>query len=215
MRERPIIFSGPMVRALLENRKTQTRRICKPAAALARVIAGPADAWTDESGSMLFRSPYGRPGDRLWVKETTIDVESFGWQGPVYAESDQARAAYAAGFGAAGEPGFIPPSTIRKRTSLFMKRSMSRILLEIRSVRVERLQDITPADAIAEGIEPLGPRAWRNYAAATRGAPDGPAHTGDPVASYASLWKAINGAGNWDANPWVWRVEFERIAASG
>jgi hypothetical protein len=214
MKERPIIFSGPMVRALLENRKTQTRRICKPAAALARVIRRPDDAWSDEAGTVVFHSPYGRPGDRLWVKETTLDVEAFGWQGPVYAESPEARAAFAAGFGAADHPDHIPPSSIRKRTSLFMKRSVSRIVLEITGVRVERLQDISAADAIAEGIEQAGPGTWRDYFDAGQ-AEGRPRHTADPVDSYASLWKTINGAASWDANPWIWRVEFSRTGPAG
>jgi hypothetical protein len=212
MKERPLIFSGPMVRALLENRKTQTRRICKPAASLSQVIRH-GDAWSDETGTPVFHSPYGRPGDRLWVKETTIDVEAFGWPGPLYAESQEARDAMASGYGAFDRPDYIPPSRIRKRTSLFMKRSMSRILLEIIEVRVERLQDISEADAIAEGIEQLGPGKWRNYMYTEL--PDGlPRHADDPVASYASLWRTINGGASWDANPWVWRVEFRRTGAS-
>jgi hypothetical protein len=214
MKERPIIFSGPMVRALLENRKTQTRRICKPAEGLEQVIRTPNGEWSDASGIAVFRSPYGQRGDRLWVKETTLDVEAFGWQGPVYAESEQAREACAAGYGTPGQPGFIAPSRIRKRTSLFMKRSISRIILEISSVRVERLQDITEHDAIAEGIEPLGAGIWRNYLAGAGRSVNALLSTDDPVGSYASLWKTINGAGAWDANPWVWRVEFNRIGAA-
>lgn len=91
-----------------------------------------------------------------------------------------------------------------------MPRWASRILLEITAVRVERLQDISEADAIAEGVEPfrdfLPAGHWKRY---HDGATNG--YVDCPIASYASLWTTINGAGSWAANPWVWVVEFKRV----
>lgn len=167
MKSTPILFSGPMVRAILEGRKTQTRRIIKPQPSC------------DQVNECIFRCPYGAPGDRLWVRET--------W----------ARELWSAGmdissrlFYAADGHENIP---IRWRPSIHMRRSDSRITLEIVSVRVERLNDITHWDAKAEGVECL------------------PNYTAAPVDDFRELWDSINGRGSWDSNPWVWRIEFKKL----
>jgi hypothetical protein len=195
MKERPILFSAPMVRALLSGTKTQTRRVVKP------------QPYADEQGNAcwngsnfgqdgrgpLFRSlaspvpssrtkrvhcPYGAPGDRLWVRETWCSLTT--------------------GFAYAADPIWSRAPGERWRPSIHMPRAASRITLEITGVRVERLQDISEPDAQAEGcaLECMTP-------------------TGDDSGSaihgpggYRALWESINGPGSWEANPWVWVVEF-------
>ena len=213
MTERPILFSAPMVRALLDGTKTQTRRVLKPQPA--NDIA-PADfpnpaaqGWKSSrrhshGATTAHFCPYGQPGDRLWVRET--------WQ--AVRGDDRARhictsprpdvgwLEYAA-TPREDEPAY------KWRPSIHMPRWASRIDLEVTGVRVERLQRINEADALAEGIERLdsphpGVPLYRDYA---------PGHdsTVSPVHSYRTLWEAINGPGSWDANPWAWVVEFRRI----
>lgn len=189
-RERPILFSAPMVRAILSGAKTQTRRIVKPDGKYRLDLVCPPDGGPS-------RCPYGMPGDRLWVKEQTIKVEDRGWIGPVYTESDEGRQAMDWGYGEPDDPDHIPPHAIKRRPSLFMTRAMSRITLEVTEVRVERLQDISEADAMAEGA-PWG----------ACGSPQ----EGSRKAGFAKLWDSINGPNSWDANPWVWAINFKRLA---
>lgn len=198
MKERPILFSAPMVRAILEGQKTQTRRIYKN--------RKHPDFGCDMAGCELVREqqhfidricPYGQPGDRLWVREA--------WQGdkhdfdagimPLYRATDERT-----------EAGWRP--------SIHMPRWASRILLEVTAVRVERLQAISEADAIAEGIESVRNEGkyWRDYSnPAGRDCESMTAVT--PVESYRTLWESINGQGSWAANPWVWVVEFNKVGA--
>lgn len=222
MKERPILFSGSMVRALLAGTKTQTRRICKPAMAhsLSHVVEVPdpqergqvynGTTFGDEEGSIQFTSPYGGVRDRLWVREShwwfkdECDHETGYYPPALTADDVEYRAD-----GESKRHGWRP--------SIHMPRWASRILLEITAVRVERLQDISDTDAIAEGIErdvrldPAGTCHWRVY-----GAEQGMG-TNLPGASYLSLWEQINGPGSWLLNPWVWVVEFKRVqqASSG
>lgn len=206
-RERPILFSEPMVRALLAGSKTQTRRVAKAALLEDGSEFRDDDGWPlryDEGTHTELRaaSPYGLPGDRLWVREAwrtvagaddipprdLMNVEAF-----THYEADSAN----------------PAGMGKLRPGMFMPRWASRILLEVTGVRVERLQDISEADARAEGIEERAnagrdPARWRVYGHADR-------YTSDPVESYRSLWESINGAGSWDPNIWVWVVEFRRI----
>lgn len=202
MKERPILFSGQMVRALLSGAKTQTRRVVKPRADRdmgPRCVLQPHELAGEVNGGNYRNSPYGAPGDRLWVKEQTIKVEDSGWIGPVYTESDAGRQALEWGHGDPDDPDHIPPHAIKRRPSLFMTRAMSRITLEITTVRVERLQDISKADAIAEGCT-------------AKLAEQSPA-LDDAWQDFRTLWESINGAGSWDANPWVWVVSFKRVEA--
>ncbi len=176
--ERPILFGAAMVRAILEGRKTQTRRAMKPQPAELRDIKGQD-------------CPYGRQGERLWVRETfCVD------------EDDQPVVLYrATDHESCGQPW---------RPAIFMPRSASRITLEITAVRVERLQDISEEDAKAEGAE-FGFCVGRDF--------HEPCDPEDAVASsykqgFAFLWDSINakrGLG-WEANPWVWVVKFKRLS---
>lgn len=210
-RERPILFSAPMVRAILTGNKTQTRRVVNLNRHYQIEERDDGSLWPwmyddDRASDSWLACPYGMPGDRLWVKEQTIKVEDRGWIGPVYTESDEGRQAMDWGYGEPDDPDHIPPHAIKRRPSLFMTRAMSRITLEVTEVRVERLQDISEEDAIAEGVAPYqnhvgrflsGHRPSLNYPSAG--------------AAYRDLWESINGKGSWDQNPWVYAVTFKRL----
>jgi hypothetical protein len=222
MKERPILFQGAMVRALLAGTKTQTRRAIGGVAPADATSAGvffapgkqydgewnwlngdPRDAdswsWVGEP----FRCPYGQPGDRLWVRESFMhEPADYCWEASVSIPSRPAETVYRADFPESrpGE-GWKP--------SIHMPRALSRVDLEVTNVRVERLQDISDADAIAEGIEPAEGALhdeWRNYTNPIE-------YCFTPRGSYQTLWDSINGTGSWDANPWVWVVEFRRVVA--
>lgn len=204
MTERPILFNGAMVRAVLAGTKTQTRRIwkmprsCSWYAALGGEQEGHIQ---DDEGPWCgsvdeVRCPYGRPGERLWVRETWNRFEP--WQGFSYAADHEGF-----GIGPDDDPDHVPEHAVRWKPSIHMPRAASRILLEVTEVRVERLQDISEADALAEGIQQLQDGF---------GLADGSHfHAADPRQSYFSLWEAINGPGSVEANPWVWAVSFRRI----
>lgn len=181
VKERPILFSGPMVRAILEGRKTQTRRVVKAKHLpfLGNLLGGFLDGrWNQRP------LPYGRPGDRLWVRET--------W---AWCSKARGHWLYRADD---SDLGTCHVKDGRWKPSIHMKRAASRITLEVVAVRVERLQEITPGDAIAEGC-PGGDHGDR-YAA---------------IDQYRALWGSINGAGSWAANPWVWVVEFRKVEGGG
>ena len=199
MKERPILFSTDMVRAIIDGRKTQTRRVVKRVGNDEgfvlqdygsgwwpyRSIDGESGLYQGKDGYDLespINCPYGLPGDRLWVRETWAPH-------PDYSNHAVYRADYGVEF-----------DCERWRPSIHMPRWASRILLEIVRVRVERLQDISEADAIAEGCPIESPD------------PFVPGH-GSASASgwYSDLWEKINGAGSWAANPWVWVVEFRGV----
>lgn len=222
MKERPILFSGAMVRALPAGTKTQTRRICKPAANLSAVVEVPdplergqvynGSHFGDEEGEVQFACPYGGRGDRLWVRETWAEVPRH--EPPtdedMPARQDGRILVYAADPNWEGSRQFLCADGVlrwarpdRWRPSIHMPRWVSRIALEITSVRVERLQDISDADCVAEGCGAL---------ASAIGCPmtSAPGET-IPRAMYRALWESINGPGSWDANPWVWAVEFRKI----
>jgi hypothetical protein len=210
MKERPILFSGPMVRAILDGRKTQTRRALKPSAMLlieTAIVHGEVNDFiangVPAKGDLKYVQefcPYGQPGDRLWVKETYSAHGSFG---------DQGRKVYRADLGDDAKE----PHGLHWRPSIFCTRKASRITLEITSVRVERLNDISDEDAKAEGVIPVekaradGRQFWRDY----RLSGDGTFCVMSPQESYRSLWEQINGAGSWEVNPWVWVIEFRRL----
>lgn len=188
-KERPILFSGEMVRAILGGHKTQTRRVVKP-----QPHAGARwglQGWEDGHGCAL-RNPYGQPGDLLWVRETWAYNEA---QGTIYAAD-----------GDTPDPDDNDgPERCRGRwrPSIHMPRWASRITLEVVSVRVERVQSITHEDALAEGIEDAEPGADLRIA----GLPYSFART-----RFCLLWNSINAARgySWEVNPWVWVVEFRR-----
>lgn len=194
-KERPILFSGPMVRAILAGHKTMTRRLVKPRH---MYLDG------DESGCGyevdLDRCPYGKPGDRLWVRETW-------WQGcgPTWGDHCVVYDADKAIAWAPGS-GFDTPDfkQFRKRPSIHMNRVYSRIDLEVVSRRDEHLQDITEADARAEGVTPYNGTWWD-------GSPVVGGKYDSPRQAFRALWESINGPESWDRNERVWVVSFKQI----
>lgn len=248
MKERPILFSAPMVRAILEGRKTQTRRVVKPIGNDEGFVIidygnggwpyrsddGDSTTHTVKRGGKLYLEetphvcPYGQPGDRLWVREAwrigawddngalcidyfdgprkewveipeAADPQSSMYWRLVEQSSDDAAKIYGNQDRYEWEPGNSP---CRWRPSIHMPRWASRINLEIVAVRVERLQDISEADARAEGapfelgeLERLILGAKAKYRS-----------------GFVRLWQFINGEQSWHDNPWVWVVEFKRVA---
>lgn len=207
MTERPILFSAPMVRALLAGTKTQTRRVLKaePPPGAQRVIRPFQDerlqwAATDphdmEQGQLVLgeapRCPYGKPGDRLWVREAFSGARAYETHG--YALKDYGNKLW---YWADGNP--RSGDWTKPKPSIHMPRALSRITLEVTGVRVERLNDISEADAEAEGV--------REFA---RSGCSPEAQSWPAIDLYELLWQSINGPGSWDANPWVWVVEFKR-----
>lgn len=222
MKTRPILFSAPMVRALLAGRKTQTRRIVKP-----------TPDWVGDRGVLSYRGkvglphavcPHGQPMDKLWVRETwcgkvdpITSILMWNEDGNTYqcyyrADGEHVTLDDGDGFTATRKDG---SEASPWRPSIFMPRWASRITLEITGVRVERLQDISESDAMAEGIFKLEYRGQTSYA--DYSLTDEEAETtpmlDSPISSYRTLWQSINGAGSWDANPWVWALTFRRVPA--
>ena len=223
MKERPLIFTGESVRAILAGRKTQTRRVIKPQPvrdATAWAIYweranhegqyGPS-AWSLNEHvppDVLLHSPYGVPGDRLWVRETWCEAA------PEHRDVSGVRQAFHRANSAkdrGGEGEAIRQEYIRLgypykwKSPMFMPRWASRLLLEVVAVRVERLQSITDADAKAEG-------ASGRLVMFTRW--PGREDPGDWTAQeeFESAWEQINGKRHpWSSNPWVWVIEFKRI----
>jgi len=202
MKERPILFSAPMVRALLDGSKTQTRRVCKPATTLSAVVEVPdpmergqvynGSHFGDEDGAVQFACPYGGIGDRLWVRENFCPIYP---QDPHYNNGRPIEYDYQATYQHGYRLGDLIGKKKKWKPSIHMPRHASRITLQITSVRVERLQDISEADAIAEGVRnslhlPGGRFARENF---------------------EHLWWTINGDGSWESNPWVWVIEFKRV----
>jgi hypothetical protein len=199
MKEHPILFSGPMIRAIIDDKKTVTRRLMKPQPAYVwgwgvtrsdpehfsahvRYPGGhQPDPWA--------RCPYGKAGDRLWVRET--------WA--VDAPLDQVRREREDVLSGIGHGPYYRADKVHENTgltwrpSIFMPRWASRLLLENVAVRVERLQDISDADILAEGF-PEDPPSYAE--------------------GFAAKWNEINPKYPWESNPWVWVVEFKRIEAS-
>ncbi|MDR5800669.1 hypothetical protein [Caballeronia sp. LZ001] len=237
MKERPLAFSAPMVRAILDGRKTQTRRVVKLPHANSlgqwepttiggrnggctkdgQAIPEQGAIWHTRTADTLV-CPYGQPGDRLWVRET--------WQGPLFDSEnweaylecpddfkDPKYCHYAADGGS--PPAFINVDdelVCRWQSSTCMPRWASRIMLKVTGVRVERLNDISEADAANKGLYCL-PASGRYVV--QKGEQYFGGADRDARVVFADLWDRINGDGAWDANPWVWVVEFKRIEATG
>lgn len=232
MKERPILFSGAMVRALLAGTKTQTRRVMNqqpipssmpgrwqwvPPARFRREH-GMSDfgyvEFKDRSNTVAACGPYGSPGDRLWVREAFRPIypqqESYNGGNPIGYDY---REGYQLGYRMGDS--IRPP---KWKPGIHMPREACRIVLEIVSVRIERLNDISEADAIAEGVARIGDE----YVKAGHTFNEGPnfytvnmdgGNINRPTAveAYSALWEYINGEGSWGANPWVWVIEFKRV----
>ncbi|WP_282346378.1 hypothetical protein [Pseudomonas sp. PS01301] len=228
IKERPILFSATMVRAILEGRKTVTRREVKKQAALDCLAAGFEPAFLALPGNSDL-CPYGRQGDRLWVRETWQDVHPIqvsdgrysrtgragipGPPGVTYQTIYRADGPYPKVFHTHHHPyralephpdhGFKAPADSGYTgwtPSIHMPRWASRILLEITDVRVERLQDISRADIRAEGLQ-CPPELESDDVS--------PNYRDWYPAAWRELWESTGG--NWHANPWIWVVEFKQV----
>lgn len=212
MKERPILFNGEMVRAVLAGRKTQTRRVCKqqphPWArhyferGCSPLDWAPAicddDTWDLFSGAAesqephFGRCPYGKPGERLWVREAFQLPATKDELSP--SECEGCSVVFvAAGTSAQGWG--------RQRPSIHMPRWASRVLLRVTDVRVQRIQDITASNVRAEGIGDASIAHWEQWLH----------HDDAPGHAFSILWDKINAkrGHSWEKNPWVWAVTFE------
>ncbi|PYC33893.1 hypothetical protein [Pseudomonas protegens] len=220
IKERPILFSGPMVRAILEGRKTVTRRAVKPQPEVREVdMIGPMLTFKNKRGGhwlypnakaqIIADCAYGQPGDRLWVRESLgYDCEygHYFAAGGKHGETVYLCSLFDDEDAQTGPSydGLLPERSV---PSIHLHRRYSRILLEITDVRVERLQDITWEQALDEGIgdhrfecdRPVEPDGYPACSCGSVGYVD----------AFAALWNSTGG--DWDANPWVWVVEFRRV----
>lgn len=189
--ERQIFFKGAMVRAILSGQKTVTRRTLKM----------PHGFWeTSPTGELVpipANCPYGKPGERLWVRESWATDAQLNAIAP--RDLSQGEPIEYLADGAVRQTGCSMITQGKARPSIHMPRWVSRILLEITHVRVERLQDISNEQAIAEGVK----------SAEQDIDPDGNDYS--PYELFDGLWTMINGMDSWNANPWVWVVEFKRV----
>ncbi|HCD2907194.1 hypothetical protein N5I54_25740 [Klebsiella quasipneumoniae] len=210
MKERGMIFNGEMVRAILDGRKTQTRRPIKWKQTRFTEIGEREDGskwpWSEDAEhacDFWHPCPFGAVGDRIWVRETfcTVDDTQYGGGKWVdYRATPKFEASHPAGWDCAPNDA----EALKWRPSIHMPRWASRILLEITDVRVERLNAISQEDAQAEGMELTG---WRP----TYSDPDSGGEVLTPYDNFAQLWESIYGEESWKANPWVWVIEFKRV----
>ena len=219
MTERGMIFNGEMVRAILDGRKTQTRRIIKdctvgrdPISKFIQVGKKFIGCYPEDVPELIRECcPYGVPGDRIWVRET--------FQGPLFdfeqmeayqEDSSKFKKPEFCVYKADGKPApefFDADDNLHCgwRPSIHMPRWASRITLEITGVRVEQLKSISEEEARSEGVARLREGFWKHYQ------PGWTQHQLSARGSFATLWDSIYGFGDWDRNPWVWVVEFKRI----
>lgn len=209
IKERPILFTAEMVNAILAGNKTMTRRVIKPQPHpdfLSRGIAGMAAQWPKQDGIRIFmkdgcselvKCPYGRPGDRLWVREAWRAAKCY----------DELNGTQLTGKISGRNIKYIEgvdkflsgPQIGRYRHARFMPRWASRITLEITNIKVERAQDITDTDALREGVD-------RTNTSIT-------SIPGYAVQRFKALWDSIykDWGYGWDSNPWVWVIKFKKI----
>lgn len=224
MKARGMIFNSEMVRAILDGRKTQTRRIVKGTDGAVKfckewdingeeifVVLGEKDHTGMNPVFGAISCPFGAVGERIWVRET--------FQGPLFdyeqmesylEDSSKFEKPEFCQYAADGKPApeyYDADDNLRHgwRPSIHMPRWASRILLEIIDVRVERLREISQADAEAEGVGKLKKGFWKNYQ------PGWTEFQLTARGSFATLWKSIYGDESWYADPWVWVIEFKRI----
>jgi len=235
MKEHPILFQAAMVRAILDGSKTQTRRVLKEQPIGDRYFDWTCSQPLGGFGCEIYyanseeriKCPYGQIGDHLWVRETFQPIFADGitdWADVDYKTGKGYACVYLATDEIVEFENFEGEIKSTCKPSIFMPRWASRIQLEITNIRVERLNDCSEADAMAEGIEKnwigdltKGPNGfggegwtpdngWNHYLHSVDGEE---AYTA--IESYQSLWESINGAGSWAANPWVWVVEFKVV----
>lgn len=213
MTEHPILFSTPMVQALLAGRKTQTRRIVKPQPEQ-KIMGGEAmnalTSLTGEDNPLAWHwkgtrfipwpkfledncCTYGKPGDRLWVRESFLWLQSHPTGGWIYKADDHSSI-----------DADLKKEGYRWRPSIHMLKKAARIWLEVTNVRAERLHDITEQDAKAEGVLP----SLCQYENETEG-------YDSYIGTYIDLWGKINGKESWKSNPWVWVIEFKVLSTTG
>ncbi|BEL74396.1 ASCH domain-containing protein [Serratia marcescens] len=227
MKERPVIFNSEMVRAILDGRKTQTRRVianvspdnCIPLHKPTKTKDGIYTHVMDAPGHGL--CPFGQVGDRLWVRETFAvlgneDGCPIDWDGNLI-KGDEKHAARIYKASCWQEPGnyglwSIPDRDTQYegawRPSIHMPRWASRMTLEITAVRVERLNSIGDVEAMREGIQNLTTCSHADF-----GIP-GVVNAQHPVRAFQLLWESIYGEESWSANPWVWVIEFRRVGGA-
>lgn len=188
MRELPILFSTDMVKAILEGRKSQTRRVVK----------GTPLQWLEEFTPSFVADPennlcpYGKVGDVLWVRER--------WMKLIHRDRESEY----------GYPTEVhSPEKLKWKPSIHMPKDIARIWLEVTDVRVERLQDINEEDAIEEGVEQNRDGSWHDYLEPTRLWQD------CAKASFQSLWMKLNGLESWNSNPFVWVISFKVLTTTG
>ncbi|AZE53435.1 Phage protein [Pseudomonas synxantha] len=212
MKERPILFKGPLVRAILSGQKTVTRRVIKQAAgsslsvellengqALLSWLVGHGPGYEVGEQLKFVDCPYGVIGDRLWVRETWgLQVRDYGGG---TGEHIVYRATNPDAIYCKSAEGQEYP--VKWKPSIHMPRHSSRILLEITDVRVEQLQDITPDQCIAEGVDAAMCRQFLEIAPSRHTLKEAEIH------GFSGLWNSVGG--DWNANPWVWVVEFKRV----
>ena len=213
-KERPILFSGPMVRAILDGRKTVTRRLIKPSMRgfdISFELHQQEDgSWRpmhtfdescmdDQGTEHPVICPYGKPGDPLWVRETWYCDHFEVMRGPYLKPADlvvtEARSDGTLVYAADGLTPYEADQPAWK-PSIHMPRWASRILLEVTDVRVEQLQAISIGQICKEGLA----RSIYEFIPVTTA-----------FDAFAEVWDSINGPGAWEANPWVWAVEFKKV----
>lgn len=222
MKEIPILFSTPMVQAILAGRKTMTRRVVKSASGrqsewltdglinsvphgeivkggwqmhhpkAGQVHAGVEVAYDSPLG--WIKCPYGQPGDVLWVREIWNWVEGFAGSGCYVFKTDERK------------------EINRWRPSIHMPKEAARIWLQVTEVRVERLQVITGEDILSEGV---GEKHRSGEKSMTTAGIDYRRWEADQKSKFQKLWESINGADSWNANPWVWVVSFNVLSTTG
>ncbi len=232
MKERPIIFSTPMVQAILEGRKTQTRRVIKP-----QPVVG-EDKWewggtrpkalrktgaittygigvlpSDDGSMFQYSCPYGKPGDLLWVRETHAWVMYDHAHDLLEGARDRNRYVYKASMHEGWMEYAKEKYGYKWKPSIHMPEEAARIWLKVVDVRVELLKDISEDDAIAEGVEKIADYGTTSYRLYTK--PDSAYSDIDAVWSFTSLWESIHGKDSWKSNPWVWVIEFEVVSKTG
>jgi len=219
MKQRPIIFNTEMVRAILDGRKTKTRRIVKPLKDKSfGCTLNPNEIAGEVNNGDLQNSPFGQVGDQLYVRETWYqkgcycmpmwdgaDAEDAFWSGinqAKYFASDRIEKV-SHKFG---------EYFWRKRPSIHMPRWAARIILEVTDVRIEKLNDISEQDAIKEGCKAMEGCKWHTFEEAERGIP---IHDHTAKDAFWAKWESIYGEQSWQSNPWVWVIEFKVISTTG